>query len=826
MIDFFSWYLLVFFLNLLIFPLVYSLFPGLEDRGYGLARVAGLLLWGYLFWMLATLGVAQNDLGGLTLALILVAIAGLWSGKKNLLGIKTWLKHHLSMVLVVEAIFLIAFAILAVVRSANPDITGTEKPMELAFINAILNSPTFPPRDPWLAGFSISYYYFGYLMTAMLSRMTDVSGGVAFNLMLSLTFALSAVGAYGLVYNLVSSRKKYGQGASQTSNSILPIFGTVFLLITSNFEGFLEVLHRKGFFWNTTTDGTMVSRFWSWLDIKDLVQAPLQKTAWIPDRFWWWWRASRVVSDTTLAGAPQELIDEFPVFSFLLGDLHPHVLSIPYILLALGLALNIYLGGWHGQTRIAGFTIPIKLQGLLVTPLVLGGLAFLNTWDILVAAAVIFGSYLIQRILDKGWQWDRLVEVFYFAAIVVVGSLLLYLPFFLHFSSQAGGILPNLVNPTRGAHLWIMFGPLFFPIFAYLLYALIKHRKEVNWKAAILIMVGVVIALWAISWLLALLIAWRMPETAGAFLQNQGVPDFLTLFKVAANRRLLFSGGLLSLMLIAIGSLAIILGRFAIRHKELKTRQVDDADESDIRFYQPVGYGFVALLFLLGSLLVLAPDFVYLRDQFGWRINTIFKFYYQAWILWSIAAGYSVAVLLTDLKRIWKWLAGAMLIVVFIMAGTYTVISVSTKTNHFDPYLGWSLDGTAYLSASDPDEAEAIAWLKEASDGFVVEAVGGSYSTYARVSTMTGKPTILGWPGHESQWRGGMSPQGTRAKDIQSLYETSSWDEADAILSKYAIRYVYIGFLEKSTYQVNESKFVRHLVLAYQRGSVSIYEVP
>ncbi|HKZ44592.1 MAG TPA: DUF2298 domain-containing protein [Anaerolineales bacterium] len=826
MLNFFYWYLLIFFLNLLIFPLVFFLFPGLEDRGYSLARTAGLLLWGYLFWMLATLGVAQNDLGGLTLALILVALAVFWLGRKELPAIKAWFRGHLSMVLVAEIIFLVSFALLAVIRSANPDITGTEKPMELAFINAILNSPTFPPRDPWLAGFSISYYYFGYLLTAMLARMTGVSGGIAFNLMLSLTFALSAIGAYGLVYNLVSRRKKDGQGATLSTNPILPILGPVFLLITSNFEGFLEVLHRKGFFWKTAADGTMVSRFWSWLDLKDLVQAPLQKTAWIPDRFWWWWRASRVVSDTTLAGAPQELIDEFPVFSFLLGDLHPHVLSIPYILLALGLALNIYLGGWHGKTHIAGLTIPIKPQGLLITSLVLGGLAFLNTWDIMVAAAVIFGAFLIFRTLGKGWHWYRVVEVFYYAVIVVVVSLFLYFPFFLHFSSQAGGILPNIVNPTKGAQLWVMFGPLLIPIFAYLLYALIKHRKEVNWKAAILITVGLVLSLWVLSWLLALLVAWRMPETAAMFLQNQGVPDYLTLFKLASSRRLLYSGSLLTLGLIASGSLAIILGRFTIRQNELRSVQVLDTEEPEVNFYQPVVYAFVALLFLLASMLVLAPDFVYLRDQFGWRINTIFKFYYQAWILWSIAAAYGVAVLMTDLMRIWKWMVAALLILVFLMAATYTVFSVSNKTNHFKPYLGWTLDGTAYLSASDPQEAEAIAWLKQAPDGFVVEAVGGSYSTFARVSTMTGKPAILGWPGHESQWRGGMAPQGTRSEEIQRLYETSSWDEVDVILSRYAIRYIYIGSLERVTYQVNEAKFIRHLVLVYANGSVAIYQVP
>jgi len=99
-------------------------------------------------------------------------------------------------------LFLVAFAAWAVVRAANPEAVGTEKPMELAFINAILRSPNFPPHDPWLSGYAISYYYFGYVIIAMLAKFTGTAGGIAFNLGISLIFALSACGAFGLVYNL------------------------------------------------------------------------------------------------------------------------------------------------------------------------------------------------------------------------------------------------------------------------------------------------------------------------------------------------------------------------------------------------------------------------------------------------------------------------------------------------------------------------------------------------------------------------------------------------------------------------------------------------
>ena len=148
----------------------------------------------------------------------------------------------------------------------------------------------------------------------------------------------------------------------------------VFLLFVSNLEGFLEVLHSHGIFWPANS----TSNFWTWLGIKELSDAPTLPLTWIPDRFWWWWRASRVVTDLDLRGSFQEVIDEFPFFSFLLGDLHPHVLAIPFNLLAVAIALNFFLGGWRGEIDLFGFHLNISKTGFLFAALTLGGLAFLQ----------------------------------------------------------------------------------------------------------------------------------------------------------------------------------------------------------------------------------------------------------------------------------------------------------------------------------------------------------------------------------------------------------------------------------------------------------------
>jgi uncharacterized membrane protein len=125
-----------------------------------------------------------------------------------------------------------------------------------------------------------------------------------------------------------------------------------------------------------------------------------------------------------------------------------------------------------------------------------------------------------------------------------------------------------------------------------------------------------------------------------------------------------------------------------------------------------------------------------------------------------------------------------------------------------------------------PDEAAAIDWLSEAEDGTLAEAVGGQYSGYARVSTLSGQPAVLGWPGHEGQWRGGYEEVGSREPDIRTLYETPDWTIALEIIRRYDIRYIYIGSLERSTYSLNIEKFEQNLSPGFEQGNIIVFVVP
>jgi uncharacterized membrane protein len=216
-------------------------------------------------------------------------------------------------------------------------------------------------------------------------------------------------------------------------------------------------------------------------------------------------------------------------------------------------------------------------------------------------------------------------------------------------------------------------------------------------------------------------------------------------------------------------------------------------------------------------------------------MNTIFKLYFSAWLVWSAAAAYSTITLSQQLKGVWNVLFRIVISLVLLASLTYPVLSLLDKTNNFHPSQ-WTLDSTAYFALENPDENAAIEWLKNSPSGVIAEAVpatGGSYTSSARMSTLSGMPAVLGWVGHENQWRGSNQALGSRQSDLERLYCSREWDEAQMILDQYQIRYVIIGNLERTVYQPNgglcssglvEAKFSLHLNTVFSQNGVSIYE--
>ncbi|MBA4420775.1 MAG: hypothetical protein C0391_06480 [Anaerolinea sp.] len=839
MIHFSVWYLVVGVLGFLGLPFIQYLLPNLKDKGYSFSRALGLLLGSFIFWLLTSFHILQNDVGGILAALIIFVLAGILISRKKPINafLEVW-RTGKGYILISEGLFLFLFLALAVLRAANPNITGTEKPMELAFINSILNSPSFPPADPWLAGYSISYYYFGYVISALLIKLTYVPSGVGFNLMVSLVFALTGVGMYGLAYNIITADgiqnwlHKNKTTKSSFSTLLLPLFAPLFTLVISNFEGLLEFFHARGLFWTSNAEGLLESGFWKWLDIQELTQSPIQPFSWVPSRPAGiiWWRASRVLSDYNLTGSQLEIIDEFPFFSFLLADLHPHVLALPFAILMLAISLNLILSPKQGGFSLLGIEIHNTPIQFIVNTVLLGGMAFLNTWDFPIYLALFLAAHLLTRIARQVRFREELLKTASLAVLMVFGAVIFYLPFYVGFSSQAGGIIPSFIFSTRGVHFWVMFGPLLIPIFLCIAYLVIKPRQWSGLGKATLISLGTFFLITLIGLGLGMLIAsagqWldgipgqlgaKLKEAGNVFVSIQGASEAssLQLFKIAIGRRLSAPGTWVTMLLLGIGITKLIITWLPRKQDDYQLQEQDTGFNPAFLFY--------LLIILAGIFLTLVPEYFYLRDQFGWRMNTIFKFYYQTWIMWSLAAGVSIYFL-------WVGINGfhgvvVKFIIVLVVAGglAYPVIGIAATTGNVK-ISDLDLDGTSYMRRYNPDEAEAIEWLQQAEYGVVLEAVGGSYSGYARVATLTGQPNLLGWPGHESQWRGGGEEMGSRQSDIETIYSTPDWQEASSLLDAYTVNYIYIGELERSTYRLDDDKFVKNLVSVFQNNSVVIY---
>ena len=218
MIQIVVWWFAVQFLGWLALPIAYRTFRWLPDHGYTFSKSLGLLLASYFLWLGATTGFLRNDVGGILASGLLIAGLSAWilikSRDNNNVRLSTslaaFLNQRKKLIFTVEILFTVAFVAWAALRAYAPYKimpTGGEKFMEITFLNGILNSPHFPPQDTWLSGFAISYYYFGYVMMALVTRISGAAPGVGFDLYDSLLFALTAVGVFGVVYNLIRRYK-------------------------------------------------------------------------------------------------------------------------------------------------------------------------------------------------------------------------------------------------------------------------------------------------------------------------------------------------------------------------------------------------------------------------------------------------------------------------------------------------------------------------------------------------------------------------------------------------------------------------------------------
>ena len=610
------------------------------------------------------------------------------------------------------------------------------------------------------------------------------------------------------------------------------------MAVLGNLEGLLEVLHARGI-------GT--AAFWAWLDIRSIdgPPGPCAEGSWVPTRFFWWWQASRVLRDYTPWGAEQEVIDEFPAFSFILGDMHPHVLALPFVLLALALALNLYLRMANGERRMASPRSPISnLQSLisdlpftawefLAYALCLGGLGFLNTWDFPIYLFIVVAAYALAHLRNthpaSRFTFHISRFTLLFIALLVAG-LFLYLPFWIGFQSQAGGIWLNWFNSTRLPQFLVMFGPLVFIAAVFVAdrarWSGVPAREVAKWTlvVALSILGAVVFVLGLFAALVWLDVIHPQGSAAyvAAWLRGEPIPGLTDVTDAHALIWRSLSSRLFGSWT-ALGLVALLVAIALILKQAMNGGQRASSNQRPVASVR----NFVLLLLATGALLALSVEYVYLRDNFGTRMNTVFKFYFQAWIVWAIAGAYGLADFARRAGAGGAVLAAAALLIVVGLI--YPALAIPARASEYGGPP--TLDGAAHLAETRPHDYAAITWLNEHVSGapVILEAPGEHFRAYVyegRVSAHTGLPTLLGWAGHEHQWRGNYDEQARRESDIETLYTSVDPDEVLTLLDKYGISYVYVGPLEQGRYPAaGLEKFAQLMEVVYDSGSVTIYRV-
>ena len=701
------WWLVLEGLSLVALPLTFRLFSARFDHGYAFAKITALLVVSYVSWLLSHLGLLAFHVS-FSVTLSAFVLLNAWLAWWSRVPLVEWLRGPGRRAIVIhDAFWTFGFLFFAWQRSLGPEIFGAEKYMDFAFFNTLTRTDLLPPQDPWMAGKSFNYYYFGYLMFADLARLTPLANHVAYNLCVvtvaGLAFAEMAAIGLGLTRRLPFAF----------------LTGAMTLLI-GNLDGFLQVWEKGGF---TQFD---------------------------------YWRSSRIV-------AKGDTINEFPYFTAIHGDLHPHYIVLPVTILLLALLLDPERF-WRSPDGARPRTFSDVWWYVPIT-FVLASMVVISPWELPVGAMVVLLLLGRHQPLRPLISWERL-GLLATVGVMLAAAYVMYLPFYLNFAAPPGGVGQQFAQ-TSLVEFLIVFGALLFPPALFLI-------EETTAKVSITREQG------------QLILAAGLLATIVAYL----------------------AGNAVYVLLICIGGAAFVCAY-----------STDD----------PERRAPLLLLFAAGVAL-LACELVYIKDPYGerlYRMNTVFKLYFQSWILLCVAAPWCVAQLVERHQERARGVPsfGLAVAAALVLASCAYPIGI-TATRLSSRSIPATLDGTEYLQREHPDEFAAIQWMRDTVTDLpvVLEATGNPYSYYARFSSNTGLPTVMGWGNHEGLWRSHENEVNQRITEVARIYNAATLEDVVTLLDRYQVRYIVVGELERTDYQAAGLAKFASLPVAFSRGATTVYQ--
>ncbi len=745
------------------------LFRRFPDRGWGVAKLVGWLGCAYVVWLGASIHAFAFTLPWCVATVGLAcAVAALIYWRQRAV-FRALLRSSWPVMLAAEAATVIGFFVFLAFRLKNPDLWqtywGGEKPFEMAHLNAILRSAHFPPYDPWFAGGYINYYYFGGYLHAFVMKLTGIAPEVAFNVAVPITMALvwGAAFSTGAALWVAVRRNQLAVGSRQ---SAVGPHSSFLIPQSCPIVGGICATAAVGLFGNLDAFGQVAHALGDGLGIRGAMA-----------RFDFW-ESTRIIPGT---------INEFPFFSGLWADLHAHVVALPFAILVVAVSVAIATAS-ESNSVVAGFPACLPAErgrlkpappgnvlsvfpwgALALAGLVIGALYCTNAWDFPTALALVWLGLLVRfRASRMAWVFAGVYATAGAAAVGIV-AYLCYLPFFTHFQSLYGS-LARVRQPSSLGGFLVIFG---IPCLVIAI-ALLLLRPARGWFTTI-----------------------RGDARAAAIV---GVGACALGAALATHRFVLV------VTLPLLGALAALWLR------------MDRQPGRRIAFgIAGVGLGLLSVI----EVVFLADDLI--GGDFE-RMNTVFKFDFQAWTLLALASVALISIMVERWRAtpaVWQVAVSCLLGAAVFLSLVYPVFGTPARLRQRmpSPPTNVGLDGFAWMAtgwvpadqfnnsgSGEPvyfaDDLALIRWLNDTVHGtpVIAEASIGPYrGNGSRISSATGFPTIIGWERHEEQQRGPLPELSARVDDVRRIYTRSEPRAVQDVLDRYHVRYIVVGDVERKT---------------------------
>lgn len=449
----FKWWITLLIIGLIFLPLTFNIFKNFKDKGYIFSKIVGLIFISYTVFILSSVKLLKFSSYEIIAVMFIFLIINIFTAKKtNFINL---LKQNWKIIIIEELIFLITFSFWTYIRGNNPDIHGLEKFMDFGFVNSILRTNYFPPQDMWYAGLPVNYYYFGHFVTAVIIKLSTVASNVGYNLMLASLFAFTFTCVLSISINLFDNNKL----------SLKSMLTGLVSAVIITFGGNLTTIYT---FFKAYTPMDQAIPFWN------LQFLPLS----FPNGYWYP-NATRFIPFT---------IHEFPLYSFVVSDLHGHVIDIPFVLLTLAFLFSIFISK------------QVKKIHLIFVSLLLAIMYMTNAWDgliyMLLSIFVLIFMYFYKE--KKKWSFSKNNIYDFISANILlgIGFFVFTLPFNIHFKPFVSGIgiicapkfLTNIgkigpllfeVNHCQRSPFWqltILYGFFYFFVVCFMLF--LKFKKK------------------------------------------------------------------------------------------------------------------------------------------------------------------------------------------------------------------------------------------------------------------------------------------------------------------------------------------------------------